>query len=193
MRRLIVCNIISLDGFYEGPDKDVMALPFDETFDDYNASLLRTAGLLLYGRTTFEQARGYWPSVAHSQDVRPVEREISALLDRIEKIVVSDTLPDDEVAPWENTTVLKRAHSTTRISELRRKDGGDILVFGSRTLWNHLLLVGLVDELHLLIGPALLGRGTPVFQGDSRISLRLLESRVLDGSQLILGRYAVKT
>lgn len=67
--------------------------------------------------------------------------------------------------------------------------GAHILVFGSATLWNALLVAGLVDELHLMIGPALLGAGTPVFTGSARVPLRLIEARVLPESQLILARY----
>ena len=76
MRKLIVCNIISVDGFYSGPNDDVMAMPFDEPFDDYNAERLRAADTLLLGRRSFEGFKGYWPSVADNPDVRPVEREI---------------------------------------------------------------------------------------------------------------------
>jgi dihydrofolate reductase len=56
-------------------------------------------------------------------------------------------------------------------------------------LWNDLLVAGLVDELHLMIGPAFLGAGTPVFEGSSRVPLRLLDSRRLADSELVLVRY----
>ena len=59
MRKLIVCNIVSVDGYYEGPGKDVMALPFDEAFDEYNAERLRAADTLLLGRTSFEGFKSY--------------------------------------------------------------------------------------------------------------------------------------
>lgn len=67
MRKLIVCNIVSLDGFYEGPGKDVMALPFDEAFDVYNAERLRAADTLLLGRTSFDGFKSYWPSLAETR------------------------------------------------------------------------------------------------------------------------------
>ncbi|MGP3958062.1 dihydrofolate reductase family protein [Nonomuraea sp. 3N208] len=60
MRQLIMCNIVSLDGFFEGPGGDVMALPFEEAFDDYNAERLRAVGTLLLGRRTYEGLKGYW-------------------------------------------------------------------------------------------------------------------------------------
>jgi dihydrofolate reductase len=190
MRKLIVCNIISLDGYYEGPGKDVMALPFGEAFDDYNAERLRAADALLLGRRTFEGLKSYWPPVADDPDVRPVEREISRLNSAIEKVVVSDSLTPDETPPWANTRIVKRAEAHERIDALKRRPGKDILVFGSHTMWNDLLAAGLVDELHLMIGPAFLGGGTPVFEGGSRVALRLLGSRTLEDSALVLARYA---
>jgi dihydrofolate reductase len=192
MRKLIVANIVSLDGYYDGPGKDVMALPFDDAFDEYNAERLRTADTLLLGRTSFEGFKSYWPPVADDPDARPVEREISQRNNAIDKVVVSDSLTPEQTAPWHNTRIVKRADAHEQIADLKRQQGGEILVFGSRMLWNDLLVGGLVDELHLMIGPAFLGGGTPVFGGQERVALRLLESRTLEGSELVLARYGVR-
>ncbi len=62
MRKLIVSNIMSLDGYYEGPGKNVMVLPMDEAFDAYNAERLRAAETLLLGRNTYNGFKGFWPS-----------------------------------------------------------------------------------------------------------------------------------
>jgi dihydrofolate reductase len=191
MRKIIVSMLISLDGYHEGPGKDVMALPFDEGFSAYNLQSLRSADSLLLGRTSFEGFRDYWPDVAQDESQDPVEREISRRNNAIEKIVVSDTLTPAETEPWQDTTrIVPRAEARSVAADLRNGEGGDVLVFGSRTMWNHLLVAGLVDELHVMVGPALLGGGTPIFGGSSPARLRLLESRVLDGSQLVLNRYA---
>jgi dihydrofolate reductase len=190
MRMVVVSTIISLDGYHEGPGKDVLALPFDDAFSQYNVERLRNAETLLLGRTSFEGFRDYWPSVADDALAPPVEREISRRNNAIEKVVVSDTLRREQTHPWTETTrIVRRAEALDDIAELRRGNGGDILVFGSRTMWNALLLAGLVDELHVMIGPALLGDGTSVYEGPSRLPLRLIEARVLDGSQLVLARY----
>lgn len=189
MRKLIVCNIISVDGFYSGPNDDVMAMPFDAPFDDYNAERLRAADTLLLGRRSFEGFKSYWPPIADQPDANPVEREISRLDNAIDKVVVSDTLTDTDLAPWTNTRIVRRADAHEAIAELKRDPGRDILMFGSHVLWNDLLKTGLVDELHFMIGSAFLGDGVPVFTGP-RTGLRLLDARVLDGSQLVLARYA---
>jgi dihydrofolate reductase len=79
MRKLIVSNIMSLDGYYEGPGKSVMVLfdyrwkayPTDESFDAYNAERLHAADTLLLGRTTYDGFRGFWPSVADDPNFTP--------------------------------------------------------------------------------------------------------------------------
>jgi len=189
MRKLIVCNIISVDGFYSGPNDDVMAMPFDEPFDDYNAERLRAADTLLLGRRSFEGFKSYWPPIADQPDANPVEREISRLDNAIDKVVVSDTLTDADLAPWTNTRIVRRADAHDAIDELKRGHGREIVMFGSHVLWNDLLKAGLVDELHFMIGSAFLGDGVPVFTGP-RTGLRLLDARVLDDSSLVLARYA---
>jgi dihydrofolate reductase len=190
MRKLIVANIISVDGFYSGPNDDVMQMPFDTTFSDYNAERLRAADTLLLGRRSFEGFRDYWPSIADDPEQPPTEREISRLDNAIDKVVVSDSLTDGDLGPWADTTrIVRRAEAHEAIGELKRGSGREILMFGSHVLWNDLLQAGLVDELHLMIGSAFLGDGVPVFSGP-RADLRLLEARVLDGSQLLLARYA---
>ena len=189
MRKLIVTNIISVDGFYSGPNDDVMAMPFDTTFSDYNAKRLRAADTLLLGRRSFEGFKGYWPSIVDNPDAPQVEREISRLNNAIDKVVVSDSLTDADLAPWTNTRIVRRADAYAAIAELKAGDGREILMFGSHVLWNDLLTAGLVDELHLMIGSAFLGDGVPVFSGP-RTGLRLQDVRRLDDSQLILARYA---
>jgi dihydrofolate reductase len=191
MRKLIVANIISVDGFYSGPNDDVMAMPFDRTFSDYNLERLRAADTLLLGRRSFEGFRDYWPRVADDPNQPPVEREISRLDNAIEKVVVSDSLTDADLGPWTDTSrIVRRADAHDAVAELKRAPGREILMFGSHVLWNDLLVAGLVDELHLMIGPAFLGDGVPVFSGP-RTHLRLVDVRQLGDSQLILARYAI--
>ncbi|TMR88671.1 dihydrofolate reductase family protein [Nonomuraea basaltis] len=191
MRKLIACNIVSLDGFYEGPGGDVMALPFEEAFDDYNAERLRAAGTLLLGRRTFEGIKGFWPPIADDPAARPVLREISRLNNAIGKVVVSDSLTPEQTAPWHTTRIVARAQAYKEVAELKRgTEAGDILMFGSHVLWNDLLAHDLVDELHLMIGAGVLAGGTPAFAGRPPGSLRLIGAAPLPGSGIILARYA---
>ena len=84
---------------------------------------------------------------------------------------------------------MPRAAAADAVKELKAGDGGEILVFGSFTTWNPLLLGGLVDELHVLVGPALLGAGVPLLADPTRVPLRLIETRRLPDSSLVLHRY----
>jgi len=192
MRKLIVSNIVSLDGYYTGPDNNVMVLPMDEAFDAYNAERLRAADTLLLGRSTYEGFKGFWPAMAEDPKARPVHREIARLDNTIEKVVVSNGLTAGQTDPWRATTrIVRRSDAHAELAALKRGDGRDILVFGSRTMWNDLLAHDLVDELHLMIGAAIVGSGTPVFAGQSPVALQLIDTRTWPGSANVLVRYAV--
>ncbi len=193
MRKLIVTNIVSLDGYFEGPNRNVMALPMDHSFDDHNVERLRAADTLLLGRTTYQMFKGFWPQMANNPAASPAHREISRLDDAIAKVVVSDTLTTADTDPWRDTTrIVRRAQARDAIAALKRAPGKDILMFGSRTLWNDLVAAGLVDELHLMIGPVVLGGGTPAFIQPPPGALRPLETRTWPGSANVLVRYAVQ-
>jgi dihydrofolate reductase len=105
---------------------------------------------------------------------------------------VSDSLTTDDTAPWtKTTTIVERADAHQAVAELKDRPGKDILMFGSRTLWNDLLVAGLVDELHLMVGAAVLGGGTPAFGTGPVPPLRLVTTRRRDGSDNLLLRYEV--
>ena len=204
MRKLIVTSIVSLDGYVEGPGGNVMALPMDHSFDAYNAERLRAADTLLLGRKTYEGFKSFWPQQADNTDPELVKlladqperlatiREISRLNNAIDKVVVSDSLTEDDTDPWRDTTrIVRRSDAHKQLAELKHATGGDILIFGSRTLWNDLLAADLVDELHLMVGAVVLGDGTPAFAGGSTASLQLIDTRRWDGSENVLLRYAI--
>jgi dihydrofolate reductase len=200
VRKLIVCNIMSLDGYFEGPGKNVMDLfqyrfhtyPTDESFDIYNAERLRTADTLLLGRTTYDQLKGYWPPLADDPKAPPVEQQVSRLLNAVGKVVVSDSLIPEETEPWHDSSrIIQRAGAHKQIAQLKNQTGRDILIFGSRRLWNALLGHDLVDELHLMISPVVLGAGTPIFDGKPSAMLRLIDTQTWQESGLVLARYQV--
>jgi dihydrofolate reductase len=192
MRKLIVTNIVSLDCYYEGPDRNVMVLPMDATFDAYNVERLRESDTLLLGARSYGLFRGFWPPMAEDPDANSVHRELAQLENAMQKVVVSDSITREQTDPWAQTTrILRRAEAHDQIGELKRQKGRDILVFASRTLWNDLLGAGLVDELHFIVGSVILGGGTPAFkQPPPPAGLRRLGTREFEGSDNILVRYA---
>lgn len=200
MPKVLVSEILSLDGHFTGPGGDVMVMPFDDGFSQHNAELLRRAGTVLLGRRTYLGFRDHWPSVRDDPDQPEVEREISRLNWAVPKVVVSDTLSPAETEPWTSTTrIVRRADAHTAVRALREGDGGgeggasgNIVVFGSHVVWNDLLRHGLVDEVHLLLGPGIVGAGgIPAFESAGPARFRLLDVHRFEGSDLVRLRYAV--
>jgi dihydrofolate reductase len=197
MRQVIVSNIMSVDGYYEGPGHNVMVLNMDEAFDAYNLERIRAAGTVVLGRTSFEGFSSYWPGIADApadpgnRALSEGNRELSRVYNQLPKTVVSDSYSVPTDNPWYRvTTVVKRAEAPEWLSAEKERGSGDILIFGSRVTWNGLLAQGLVDELHLMISPDAVADGTPIFEAP--VELALLDARRFEDSSNVLLCYAVR-
>lgn len=189
MRRLVVSVLTSLDGYYEGPGKDLSGMPFEDAFDTHNLELLRRADTIVYGSTWFENNWNHWTAVGSDESANDRDREIASLVTTIDAVVISDSFRIDPEAPWAaNTRVVARHDGPAEIRRLKQQDGGDLLMFGSSTTWNPLFEAELVDELIVLVGSALIGDGSKLYSGP-RTGLRLRGARVLPDSELVELRY----
>ena len=192
MRKIIVYNVISLDGYHTGLANDVTVMfpMMGDVFNSYNVELLRTADVQLMGRVSFELFQSFWPKVAEnptSDEWSDSERDLSAAGKHVDGIVVSDTLEGQ----WQGLRIMRRRDVYQQIAELKRQAGKNILITGSRTLWNDLLAHDLVDEIHLLVGNLILGQGVPVFAGKTPVTLQLVDTRRWEDSDNVLLRYEV--
>jgi dihydrofolate reductase len=193
MRKLIVANIMSLDGYIAGPGGNPMVLPMDASFDEFNLDELKAADVVLLGGVSYGMFSGFWPGVADDPSASATNREFSRLYNATDKVVISDSATAPEAGhPWAtNTRIVKRADAREEVVKLKEGNGKGIVSYASRTLWNDLLAQGLVDELHLMIGAVFLGGGTPAV-GESAPPLRRIDMRTFDNSDNVLVRYAVR-
>ncbi|TKD43666.1 MAG: dihydrofolate reductase [Mesorhizobium sp.] len=174
MRKLIIWDMVTVDGFLEGPDRDISWFVFEEELENYIRETQEKADTLIFGRVTYELMAAYWPSE---------QGWIANFMNKIEKVVFSRTLKS---ADWNNTKLFN-GNVAEEVSKLKTRDGGDIFVFGSADLTATLMEHGLIDEYHLGINPVILGRGTPLFKGGpNRIPLKHLETRTLKSGVVIL-------
>ncbi|MGA8215359.1 MAG: dihydrofolate reductase family protein [Candidatus Sulfotelmatobacter sp.] len=177
MGKVIVSNVASLDGFFEGPDKGLDWFMPDEEFFAYAKQMLREAGTLLFGRATYQHMANYWPTA-------PVD-EIADQMNNLPKIVFSKTL---QRAEWNNSRLVS-GDIQEEVSKLKKHLGKDLVILGSAMLASHLLQLGLVDEYRVILTPVMLGKGTPLFKDvGERIRLKLINAKAF-GSGAVLLRY----
>ena len=179
MRNLFAFNLISLDGFFEGPDQDIDWHNVDEEFNEFAIEQTSAVGALLFGRVTYQLMESYWPT----EDALKNDPVIAGIMNNVPKLVFSRTL---EKAEWNNTRIVKE-NIEEEILNLKTQPGKDLAVFGSANLLSTLVQLDLVDEHRVMVNPVLLGKGTPLFKGmDENINLRLLKTRTFHSGNVLL-------
>jgi dihydrofolate reductase len=179
-RRLILWDLITLDGYFEGAEKWDLAWHETAWGPELEAFSLEQAdevGKLLFGRVTYKGMAAHWTKA---------EGAIADFMNGVPKVVFSRTLAG---ADWENTRLVG-SDASEEVRRLKAEDGdGELFVFGSADLSSSLLDAGVVDELRLGLVPVVLGNGTPFFKRrHAPINLEHVGTRQL-GARCTLLRY----
>ena len=179
MRKIIVSNLVSLDGYFEGPNAELDWFTVDEEFNGYAEELLNSVDTILFGRKTYEMMASYWPTdEAKSDD--PI---IAGKMNSLPKIVFSTTLDNVE---WENSSLIKN-NVNAEILKLKARPGKDIVIFGSGSIVSALTQSDLIDEYRILINPVILGGGKSHFSGNpDRKTLKLTDVKRFNSGLIAL-------
>ena len=174
MRKVVVSELVSLDGVMGSPQEWAFSYSDDE-MEQANASGMAASDALLLGRATYQEFASYWPYQ------NSANQPYTDYLNSTPKFVVSTTL--EEPLEWQNSTLIKG----NLADELKRLPGKDITIIGSAALVQSLLADGLLDELRLMVHPLVLGGGKRIFEdGGDQKALELLDSKTFDTGVLYL-------
>ncbi|HET9850516.1 MAG TPA: dihydrofolate reductase family protein [Candidatus Saccharimonadales bacterium] len=181
MRKLIMWNVISLDGYFEGEkawDLDFHQTVWGDDLGEYTIKQLKTADMLVFGGKTYKGMAEYWATA---------DGETAKFMNKLPKIACSTTL---KTADWNNSQVVKDA--VAKIPKLKQDGDGNMFVFGSGNLSASLMKAELFDEYRLCLAPVFLGKGKRLFQsGLPYQKLKLLQEQRLQSGGVIL-MYAAK-
>jgi dihydrofolate reductase len=179
MRKLILWDLVTLDGYFEGKkswDLGFHELIWNKELEDFSLLQLKSADIIIFGKVTYDGMASHWQTATG---------EIAKYMNSIQKIVCSRTLT---TAYWNNTTIVKDA--VPEIKRLKQEGNGNMFVFGSGKLSQTFINANLFDEYRLVIVPVLLGNGERLFKpGLHYQKLKLLETLPIASDGVLL-RYS---
>ncbi len=182
MRKLIVFNHVSLDGYFTDAKGDMSfarnAVP-DAEWDAFVASNASGGGMLVFGRITYDLMVSFWPTPMAAESM-PV---VAERMNNLPKVVFSRTL---DKASWNNTKLVKH-DLTGEIRRMKQEAGEDMVIFGSGSIISQLAREGLIDEYQIVVNPVALGKGRTMFDGiKEKLSLKLTKSRAFGNGNVLL-------
>ncbi|MGC1392296.1 MAG: dihydrofolate reductase family protein [Bacteroidales bacterium] len=179
MGKIILFNMMTIDGFFEGPDKEIDWHNVDNEFNTFAVEQLSNASALIFGRLTYELMAGYWPTAVAQSDDPIVAEKMNA----IQKIVFSKTLDKTD---WNNTRLIKK-NIEHECKNLKQQSDHDVFIFGSANLASALIDLDLIDEFRIMINPIILGQGNVLFKpSNGRLNLRLINIRSFKSGNVLL-------
>lgn len=181
MRKVILDTIISLDGYYTSPKNQIDWFDFAAEEVDWSKEILRRVDAMLFGRVTYEEFRGFWPTATPSPG--GFDSEIIRQLNETLKVVFSRTLAE---TPW-GPSALMSGDPVSAVARLKREPGKDMVVVGSGTLASALVRSNLVDEYRVRVRPIILGAGKPIFvDQNARHKLKLISATTFQNGVVAL-------
>lgn len=178
--------MVSLDGYFEGPDHSIAWHNVDSEFNEFAIKQLDEIGTLLFGRKTYEFMANYWPTEAGKKD-DPI---IARIMNDADKVVISRTLKKVE---WNNTRLISE-NIVDEINKLKSETGKDIAIFGSNNLAVSLIQMGLLDKFRIMVNPIVIGKGNALFTGlDSKLNLKLITTKVFKSGNVLLSYFPEKS
>ena len=171
MRKLVVFNMVSLDGFFVDRKGDMSWAHKNDA--EWNAFVNENAsgnGVLVFGRITYELMASYWPTPMALQNSPVVAKGMNDM----PKIVFSRTLDN---ASWSNTKLVK-GDLATEMRKLKKESGPDMVILGSGSIVSQLAQQDLIDEYQIALSPIVLGKGRTMFEGlNEKLNFKLTKSR----------------
>jgi dihydrofolate reductase len=185
MRKVLFFMLITMDGYFEGSDKDINWHNVDDEFNKFAIDQLNSVDTLLFGRVTYEMMASYWPT----PEAKTNDPIVAEKMNTLHKLVFSKSLTD---AGWQNTKLIKKNY-VDEISKLKHESGKDLIIFGSSDLAVTFIENDLIDECRIMVNPVVLGGGKPLFQGlNHKLNMKLLKTRVFNSGNVLLFYEPVK-
>jgi dihydrofolate reductase len=182
MRKLIVFNHVSLDGYFVDARGDMSFAYNDHQDPEWDAFVNGNAsgkGTLIFGRITYEMMAGFWPTPAAAESMPLVAQGMN----NSQKVVFSRTL--DNVS-WANTRLVKD-DLMGEIRRMKNEPGEGMVILGSGSIVSQLAQAGLIDEYQLVVDPVAIGGGRTLFEGmKERLPLTLMWTRTFDNGNVVL-------
>jgi len=183
MRKLIMWNLMGLDGRFEAPGHDIawMADAWSEDMEALSVQQGEAMGGMVFGRRTHDLMASHWPAAADGP-----EDNVARFMNTLPKYVFSRSVTRSD---WSNVTIFN-TDPVEEVTRLKAQKGKDLYVFGSAELSRPLIAADLFDEYRIGVAPLMLGEGVPLFKawaGQQKLSL--LEARAMKNDVVLL-RYA---
>lgn len=184
MRKIIMFNRVTLDGFFAGAHDEIDWFVMDPEVDKALHEMMHP-DTVLFGSKTYEMFASYWPHVADNPNAHEGERMAANELTNMTKLVFSKKLKQ---TTWENTQLFSDG-LIEEATKLRQGDGADIVIFGSGTIVRQLANEDLIDEYFFVVTPVVLGEGKLLFDGVKHSSFKLVDSKIFAASGNVLLHY----